>query len=296
MTAPNHAIPSPSVPPLVIVSGMSGSGKSVALNTFEDLGYYCVDNLPAELLPEFVRRMLAGDNAPEKIAVGIDARSLGDLADVPEALSQVGAQGLDPKLLFFDTRDDVLLRRYADTRRRHPLSHLGLVLADAISLERQALKPLRQIADTVLDTSDLNIHQMRRHILTEYGLSGAGLSLLFESFAYRRGLPAEADFVFDARVLPNPHCDARLRPLSGRDADVRDYLEAQAEVATYVAQVEGFLDTWLPKLRSETRSYVTVAFGCSGGRHRSVYLAERIARHCRETGWAEVAVHHRELD
>ena len=284
------------LPPLVIVSGMSGSGKSVALNTFEDLGYYCVDNLPAELLPEFVRRILANENAPEKIAVGIDARSLGDLADVPEALSQIGAQGLDPKLLFFDTRDDVLLRRYADTRRRHPLSHLGLVLADAISLERLALKPLRQIADRVLDTSDLNVHQMRRHILTEYGLSGAGLSLLFESFAYRRGLPPEADFVFDARVLPNPHWDARLRPLSGRDADVRGYLEAQAEVADYVAQVEGFLDTWLPKLRSETRSYVTVAFGCSGGRHRSVYLAERLARHCRENGWAEVAVHHRELD
>jgi UPF0042 nucleotide-binding protein len=286
----------PGVPPLVIVSGMSGSGKSVALNTFEDLGYYCVDNLPAELLPEFVRRILAGDNAPEKIAVGIDARSLGDLADVPEALSQIGAQGIDPKLLFFDTRNDVLLRRYADTRRRHPLSHLGLVLADAISLERQALKPLRRIADTVLDTSDLNVHQMRRHILTEYGLSGAGLSLLFESFAYRRGLPPEADFVLDARVLPNPHWDARLRPLSGRDADVRHYLEMQPEVAAYVLQVQGFLDTWLPKLRSETRSYVTVAFGCSGGRHRSVYLAERLARHFRESGWAEVAVHHRELD
>ncbi len=291
MTAHTHP-----TPPLVIVSGMSGSGKSVALNTFEDLGYYCVDNLPAELLPEFVRRILAGDNAPEKIAVGIDARSLGDLADVPEVLSQVGAQGLDPKLLFFDTRDDVLLRRYADTRRRHPLSQLGLVLADAISLERQALKPLRRIADNVLDTSDLNIHQMRRHILTEFGLSGTGLALLFESFAYRRGLPPEADFVLDARVLPNPHWDARLRPLSGRDADVRDYLDAQPEVVAYVAQVEGFLDTWLPKLRSETRSYVTVAFGCSGGRHRSVYLAERLARHCRENGWAEVAVHHRELD
>jgi UPF0042 nucleotide-binding protein len=295
MTAQPGATPQ-ALPPLVIVSGMSGSGKSVALNTFEDLGYYCVDNLPAELLPEFVRRILASENAPEKIAVGIDARSLGDLADVPEALSQVGAQGLDPKLLFFDTRDDVLLRRYADTRRRHPLSHLGLVLADAISLERQALKPLRRIADSVLDTSDLNVHQMRRHILTEYGLSGAGLSLLFESFAYRRGLPPEADFVLDARVLPNPHWDARLRPLSGRDADVRGYLEAQPEVAAYVAQVQGFLDAWLPKLRSETRSYVTVAFGCSGGRHRSVYLAERLARHCRETGWAEVAVHHRELD
>ena len=284
------------LPPLVIVSGMSGSGKSVALNTFEDLGYYCVDNLPAELLPEFVRRILANENAPEKIAVGIDARSLGDLADVPEALSQIGAQGLDPKLLFFDTRDDVLLRRYADTRRRHPLSHLGLVLADAISLDRQALKPLRQIADIRIDTSELNVHQMRRRILAEFGLSGTGLSLLFEAFAYRRGLPPEADFVFDARVLPNPHWDARLRPLSGRDTDVRDYLQAQPEVADYVAQVQGFLDTWLPKLRSETRSYVTVAFGCSGGRHRSVYLAERLARHCRENGWAEVAVHHRELD
>ena len=283
-------------PPLVIVSGMSGSGKSVALKTFEDLGYYCVDNLPAELLPEFVRRMLASHASPDRIAVGIDARSLGDLSDVPEVLSQVGAQGMDTRLLFFDTRDEVLLRRYADTRRRHPLSHLGLVLPDAISLERQALKPLRQIADHVLDTSELNVHQMRRHILTEYELSGAGLSLLFESFAYRRGVPAEADFVFDARVLPNPHWDARLRPLSGRDAAVADHLDADPEVIAYVGQVQGFLDAWLPKLRSETRSYVTVAFGCTGGRHRSVYLAERLARHCRETGWAEVAVHHRELD
>ena len=290
--------PSPhaAMPPLVIVSGMSGSGKSVALNTFEDLGYYCVDNLPAELLPEFVRRMLASEAAPGKIAVGIDARSQGDLADVPEALSRIGAQGLDTRLLFFDTRDEVLLRRYADTRRRHPLSHLGLVLADAISLERQALKPLRQIADSVLDTSDLNVHQMRRHILTQYGLSGAGLALLFESFAYRRGVPADADFVFDARVLPNPHWDARLRPLSGRDADVRDYLEAQPDVTAYVGQVQAFLDGWLPRLRSETRSYATVAFGCTGGRHRSVYLAERLARHFRESGWGEVAVHHRELD
>ncbi|HNV78605.1 MAG TPA: RNase adapter RapZ [Thermomonas sp.] len=294
MTAENA--PPPATPPLVIVSGMSGSGKSVALKTFEDLGYYCVDNLPAELLPEFVRRLQAGQASPDRIAVGIDARSLGDLSDVPEALSQIGAQGVDTRLLFFDTRDEVLLRRYADTRRRHPLSHLGLVLADAISLERQALKPLRQIADHVLDTSELNVHQMRRHILTEYGLSGTGLSLLFESFAYRRGVPAVADFVFDARVLPNPHWDARLRPLSGRDGAVADHLDADPDVIAYVAQVQGFLDTWLPKLRSETRSYVTVAFGCTGGRHRSVYLAERLARHCRESGWAEVAVHHRELD
>ena len=282
--------------PLVIVSGMSGSGKSGALHTLEDLGYYCVDNLPAELLPEFVRLVQNGESAPSKIAVVIDARNLGDLAEVPTALSQVGALGANPRLLYLEARDEVILRRYADTRRRHPLSHLGLVLADAISLDRQALKPLRQIADHVLDTSELNVHQMRRHILTEYGLSGTGLSLLFESFAYRRGVPAEADFVFDARVLPNPHWDARLRPLSGRDAAVADHLDVDPDVIAYVAQVQGFLDTWLPKLRSETRSYVTVAFGCTGGRHRSVYLAERLARHCRDSGWAEVAVHHRELD
>ena len=282
--------------PLVIVSGMSGSGKSVALKTFEDLGYYCVDNLPADLLPEFVRRLQAGQSTPDRIAVGIDARSMGDLSDVPEALSQIGALGMDTRLLFFDTRDEVLLRRYADTRRRHPLSHLGLVLPDAISLERQALKPLRRIADHVLDTSELNVHQMRRQILTEHGLSGTGLSLLFESFAYRRGVPAEADFVFDARVLPNPHWDARLRPLSGRDTAVADHLDAEPEVIAYVAQVQGFLDTWLPKLRSETRSYVTVAFGCTGGRHRSVYLAETLAAHAREHGWRDVATYHRELE
>lgn len=284
------------MPALLIVSGMSGSGKSGALHTLEDLGYYCVDNLPAELLPEFVRRVQASEAPPSKIAVGIDARSLGDLSEVPAALSEVGALGANPRLLYLEARDDVILRRYADTRRRHPLSHLGLVLADAIALDRQALKPLRQIADIRLDTSELNVHQMRRCILAEFGLSGTGLSLLFQSFAYRHGVPADADFVFDARVLPNPHWDARLRPLSGRDPEVREHLDAQPEVADYVAQVQAFLDTWLPKLRSETRSYVTVAFGCSGGRHRSVYLAERLARHCRANGWAEVAVHHREQD
>jgi UPF0042 nucleotide-binding protein len=283
---------------LVIVSGMSGSGKSVALNTFEDLGFYCVDNLPAELLPEFVRSVARDDGAPEKLAVGIDVRNRhSDLANIPGWLSAVGALGLDPRLVFFETDDAVLLKRYANTRRRHPLSHLGLSLADAISLERQVLKPLRQVADSVIDTSALNVHQLRRQVITDFGLvADHALSLLFESFAYRRGVPADADFVFDARVLPNPHWNPELRPLSGRDAQVRDHLELQEDVREYVRQVEAFLDTWLPRLRSETRSYVTVAFGCSGGRHRSVYLAERLARHFRDSGWAEVAVHHRELD
>jgi UPF0042 nucleotide-binding protein len=282
----------------VIVSGMSGSGKSIGLSTLEDLGFYCVDNLPAELLPAFVRSVASDDGAPEKLAVVIDARNRNsDLANIPDWLSAVGALGLDPKLVFFDTSDEVLLRRYADTRRRHPLSHIGLALADAISLERQVLKPLRAIADHVIDTSALNVHQLRRQVTTEFGLTGdSTLSLLFESFAYKRGLPPEADFVFDARVLPNPHWNPELRPLSGRDGEVRAYLESQPDVMQYLGQVTQFLDTWLPKLRGDTRSYVTVAVGCTGGRHRSVYLAERLAQHCRDLGWNEVAVHHRELD
>jgi UPF0042 nucleotide-binding protein len=285
-------------PTLVIVSGMSGSGKSVALNTFEDLDFYCVDNLPAELLPQFVKSVTGQSNAPEKLAVGIDVRNRRDLANLPEWLSAVGTLGLDPKLVFFDASDEVLLKRYADTRRRHPLSTLGLSLVDAIALERQVLRPLRQIADAVVDTSEMNVHVLRRHVITEFGLgSDATVSLLFESFAYRHGVPADADFVLDARALPNPHWDATLRPLSGRDAAVREYLDADRDVGLFVEQVSAFLDTWLPKLKSEgTRSYVTVAFGCSGGRHRSVYLAERLAEHARQKGWEEVAVHHRELD
>lgn len=287
-------------PILIIVSGLSGSGKSVALHTFEDLGYYCVDNLPAELLPEFVRSVMqAGDGAPAKLAVSIDVRNRhSDLANIPGWLSTVGALGVDPKLVFFDARDEVLLKRYADTRRRHPLSQLGLALADAIALEHQVLRPLRQIADAVVDTSDLNVHQLRRYVITEFGMGGeTGMSLLFESFAYRHGVPADADFVFDARALPNPHWDPTLRPLSGRDAGVRDYLEGQPYVQQFVEQIGQFLDTWLPRLQADsTRSYATVAFGCTGGRHRSVYLAERLAEHARERGWNEVAVHHRELD
>ncbi|HEY5782304.1 MAG TPA: RNase adapter RapZ [Lysobacter sp.] len=286
-------------PTLVIVSGMSGSGKSVALKTFEDLGFYCVDNLPVELLTQFVESVLQGDDVAPKLAVGIDVRNRhGDLSAVPESLSAVGKLGLDPKLVFFDAQDDALLKRYADTRRRHPLSHLGLALADAISLERQVLKPLQQLADAVIDTSRLNIHQLRRQIISDYGSEGdATMSLLFESFAYRRGVPRDADFVFDARCLPNPHWDPTLRPLSGRDAGVREYLEAQPDVRKFLEQITTFLDTWLPRLQGDsTRSYATIAFGCTGGRHRSVYLAERLAEHARSRGWQEVAVHHRELD
>ncbi|MBB1060237.1 RNase adapter RapZ [Marilutibacter spongiae] len=286
-------------PALVIVSGMSGSGKSVALKTLEDLGYYCVDNLPADLLASFVKSVKNDDGAPPKLAVAIDVRNRhNDLSHMANWLAEVGRLGFDPRLVYFESRDDVLLRRYADTRRRHPLSRLGLSLGDAIALERQVSRPLRRLADTVVDTSEMNVHQLRRHIITEFGLgSDNTVSLLFESFAYRHGVPADADFVFDARGLPNPHWDASLRPLSGRDGAIREYLEQQPEVMQYVGQVGEFLDTWLPRMtRDTTRSYVTVAFGCSGGRHRSVYLAEKMGERARAGGWDEVAVHHRELD
>jgi RNase adapter protein RapZ len=295
--SPDRVRPPPT-PRLIIVSGMSGSGKSIALHTFEDLDFYCVDNLPAELLPEFVRGATGKSDLPPRLAVGIDVRSRNaDLSNLPMLLSQAGALGMDPKLVFFDASDNVLLKRYAETRRRHPLSHLGLTLNEAIALERRMLKPLRAMADILIDTSETNVHQMRRRVIAELDLtSERPVSLLFESFAYRRGVPADADFVFDARCLPNPHWDARLRPLSGRDRDVRDYLDAQPEVGEYVAQVSAFLDTWIPRIQADTRSYITVAFGCTGGKHRSVYLAETFAAHARDQGWREVATYHRELE
>ena len=297
-TATASPAPASERPVLIVLTGLSGAGKSVALRTLEDLDFNCVDNLPAALLPEFVRSVAAGQDPHPRLAVGIDARNRDAyLTEMPQWLSAVGALGFDHQLVFFDTSDSVLLKRYSETRRRHPLSHSGLALADAIALERRVLAPVRALADRVIDTSELNVHQLRRQVITELGMQiRPGLSVLFESFAYRRGLPADADFVFDARALPNPHWDARLRPLSGRDEAVRDYLDAQPDVQLFLAQVIGFIDTWLPHFDGGTRSYVTVAFGCTGGRHRSVYLAEQLARHVRASGREDVLTYHRELE
>jgi UPF0042 nucleotide-binding protein len=284
---------------LVVVSGMSGSGKTIALRMLEDLDYYCVDNLPIQLLPDFVRNVLSHHDgaASRRLAVGIDVRGQSDLTQLSSWRQLATDAGVDAKVLFFEASDETVLKRYADTRRRHPLSQLGLSLPEAIARERELIAPLRREADAVIDTSALNVHQLRRRIITEFAMGHASrLSLLFESFAYKRGVPAEADFVFDARVLPNPHWDPELRALSGREPGVRDYLEAQPDVQRYLAQLMDFLDTWLPKLGDGTRSYVTVAFGCTGGKHRSVFLAERLARHAREMGWEDVATYHREQD
>jgi UPF0042 nucleotide-binding protein len=282
---------------LIVVSGLSGSGKTIALRTLEDLDYYCVDNLPSALLPAFVAAVAqAQPGRHQRLAVGIDVRNRAeDLNKLPQVLAGLGQQGIEHQLIFLDARDDVLFKRYSDTRRRHPLTGEGLSLSDAIARERKLMRPLSSIAERVIDTSDLNVHQLRRLIATELGMAGGPLSLMFESFAYKRGVPADADFVFDARCLPNPHWDAQLRPLSGRDAAVRQWLEDKPEVGQYLGQVRDFLDAWLPRFEAENRSYVTICIGCTGGRHRSVYLCERLAEHFRATR-EQVLTFHRELE
>ncbi|HEX7339087.1 MAG TPA: RNase adapter RapZ [Rhodanobacteraceae bacterium] len=279
---------------LLVLSGMSGSGKTVALRALEDLDFYCVDNLPAGLMPDLVKAI--GGGTHRRIAVGVDVRNRGeDLAKIPHMLSQLAKAGVLVHLVFVDSRDDVLIKRYSETRRRHPLSADGLSLADAIATERRLMRPLANIAERVIDTSDLNVHELRRMIATRFAAATEGMTLLFESFAYKRGMPQDADFTFDARCLPNPHWDRALRPLSGKDAPVRDFLDSQGLVEEFFHDITRFLDTWLPRFENGDRSYVTVCIGCTGGRHRSVYLVEKLAEHFR-AGHNEILTFHRELD
>lgn len=282
---------------LIVVSGLSGSGKSVALRTLEDLDYYCVDNLPSALMPAFVRAVTEdATGLHPKLAVGVDVRNRADDLDrLPGVLASLADFGIGYELVFLDTRDEVLIKRYSETRRRHPLSGDGLGLADAIAQERKLMRPTASIADRVIDTSELNVHQLRRQVIADLGMTAGTLTLLFESFAYKRGVPTDADFVFDARCLPNPHWNAQLRPLSGRDTPVREWLEAQSDATAYYAQLRDFLDTWLPRFKTEGRSYVTICIGCTGGRHRSVHLVERLAEHFR-SDYEQVLSYHRELE
>ncbi|QNK00265.1 RNase adapter RapZ [Dyella telluris] len=292
-----NAIRRPDAIHLIVLTGLSGGGKTVALRALEDLDFYCVDNLPTALLPQLVAAVSRNvEGKRRNVAVGVDVRNPGeDLQRMPAMLSELAAVGVHTHLIFLDCRDDVLIKRYSETRRRHPLSWRGLSLADAIAEERRLLRPLSAIADKVIDSSDLNVHQLRRVIATGYAEATDGLTLMFQSFAFRRGLPLDADFVFDARCLPNPHWDPTLRPLSGKDAGVRDYLDAQPLVAEYFADTARWLDTWLPRFEADDRSYVTIAIGCTGGRHRSVYLVEKLAAHSRALR-SGVLTFHRELE
>jgi UPF0042 nucleotide-binding protein len=281
---------------LIVLTGMSGGGKTVALRALEDLEFYCVDNLPSALLPQLVNAVIEGSSKHRRIAVGVDVRNRGaDFSHMPTVLSGLAAAGVQVHLIFLDCRDEVLIKRYSESRRRHPLATRGVSLADAIMEERKLLHPLMAIAEKVIDSSELNVHQLRRLVATDYAQAIAGLTLMFESFAFRRGLPLDADFVFDARCLPNPHWHPHLRPLSGKDEPVRAFLDDEPLVAEYFSDTARWLDAWLPRFDQDDRSYVTISVGCTGGRHRSVYLVEKLAAHYRSRREG-VLTFHRELE
>jgi len=286
---------SPVVQQVVIVSGMSGAGKSTALNALEDMGFYCVDNLPPALLSDFTRHVEGDTGRYAKVALGIDARAPGeDLSDFPDWLQALRRDGLDCRLLFLNADDAALLQRFSETRRRHPMSRGQHVLTESITRERDLLEPIRQSADWELDTSDLNIHQLRHQTWKCVGPESGGMTVVVQSFAFKNGVPGDVDFVFDARSLPNPHWKPELRAFSGRDREVSQWLERHAQVQEFADDILAFLLRWLPGFQEAQSSYVTIGIGCTGGRHRSVYLADRLAGGLR-SAYPEVMVHHREM-
>lgn len=283
---------------LFIVSGTSGAGKSIALNALEDLGFYCIDNLPLALLPAFAAEAAAGSRHQnyDNAAVGIDARNLTeDLSSIASMLEELRSSGIDTEVIYVDADDATLLKRFSETRRPHPLAGSEVPLEEAIHNERLLLKPISARADMIVDTSRTNVHQLRDLIQKRVGKgSGSGMSLLFESFGFKHGIPIEADFVFDVRCLPNPHWEPRLRALTGCDREVALFLEQHTEVNDFISDIVALLDKWLPKFEADKRSYMTVAIGCTGGQHRSVYFVERLASYFRRQH-SKVLTRHREL-
>ena len=282
---------------LVLITGMSGSGKSVALHALEDAGYYCVDNLPPPLLLDFIA-LQSGEHFL-RVAIAMDVRSAKSLPLIPGQLDKLRAKGIGIKTLFLDANTDTLVRRYSETRRKHPLSQTDtqpgderLALADAIELERSLLADIRAHS-YVIDSSMIRSAQLQVYVKSLITAPLAQLTLVFQSFSFKRGVPSDADFVFDVRMLPNPHYEAHLRVLNGRDAPVAEFLRTQPEVLRMEQQISDFLDSWMGALVLDHRSYVTVAIGCTGGQHRSVYLVEQLAAHF-EPHWVTLK-RHREL-
>jgi len=276
---------------LVLISGLSGSGKSVALHLLEDAGYYCVDNLPVIMLTILVR-MLKEENI-RKVAVAIDARSGHGIELLPEKLLKLEAEGTQQNFLFLHANDETLLKRYSESRRRHPLASEGQSLAEAIRSEREMLTPISTLGHRI-DTSGLKANALREWVRQFIEAEpGHGLTLMFESFGFKHGIPLDADLVFDVRCLPNPHYVADLRPLTGRDQPVKDYIEASPNAMALLADIRGFVENWLPCFINDHRAYLTVAIGCTGGQHRSVYFAETLAAAFRQR--EQVLVRHREL-
>lgn len=278
---------------LIIVSGRSGSGKTVALRALEDLGYYCVDNLPVALLPTLVHTVI---ERYEHIAISIDVRNLaGDNNELNDALEFL-PHDVKPDILFLDASDEVLIRRYGETRRLHPLSQSDLTLADAIQAEGNILEPLANLATWQIDSSELSLHELIEQVTERVlGRKQNKLMLVFMSFGFKHGIPNTADTVFDARILPNPHWEPELRQYSGLDAPVQHYLSQQQLVTKFIYQTENFISTWLPYFQRSNRSYLTIAVGCTGGQHRSVYITEKLAEGI-AAQHPHIRIKHRELE
>lgn len=282
---------------LFIISGTSGAGKSIALNALEDIGFYSIDNLPISLLPSFARELAQNSNHTyDNAVVGIDARNLvGSMESFSQVLDELKEIGIESEIIFLDADDGTLIKRFSETRRRHPLADSQRPLEDAIREERTYLKPIADQADLKLNTSHSNVHQLRNLVQDRLGSSGDdAMSILFQSFGFKHGIPAEADFIFDMRCLPNPHWEAELRPLTGNDEAVAHFLENHFEVNRMFEQISDFLTEWLPRFEADRRKYMTIAIGCTGGQHRSVYFVERLAEHFRLAG-SQVLIRHREL-
>jgi UPF0042 nucleotide-binding protein len=279
-----------------IVSGLSGSGKSIALQALEDAGFYCIDNLPASLLPPFARQAL--ESKPKdlaNVAVGLDARNRAFLSEVPQNLKELKTLGVQYRIIFLEAEESVLVRRFQGTRRKHPMIDDRTSLLEAIRLEKELLEPLSFEADVRFDTTHTTPHELR-HQVNEYirGAGTPGLTVLFESFGFKHGTPLDADYVFDVRCLPNPHWQTELRAHTGLDAPVARFMEQYEDVHDMFKELTGFLEKWLPKFIREDRSYLTVAVGCTGGQHRSVYFVNRLSQHFSQLGY-KTQVRHREL-
>jgi UPF0042 nucleotide-binding protein len=271
---------------LIIVSGISGSGKSVALHVLEDLGYYCIDNLPAALLKSLLDEIAKPDEKrAARVAVGVDARNRpNDLEALPGLIAELRGTNVQTDLLFLQASDEILLKRYSETRRRHPLAAQGTELRDAIANERELMGQVINAADLIIDTSRTSIYELADAIRERIDRRKINmLSVLIESFGFKHGIPSDADFVFDLRCLPNPYWNVELRSLTGRDSEVGEFLDAEPDFAQMYEDILAFLERWIPKYRSFDRSYLTVALGCTGGQHRSVYMTEKLAKALKET-------------
>ena len=279
---------------LIIISGRSGSGKSTALHVLEDIGYYCIDNLPLSLLPPLVDS-IAENGSTDKISVSIDARNItADLQRFPEIIQSLDDRNLIRQIVYLDSASTRLVRRFSKTRRKHHLSNQEMGLREALEYEKQLLEPISTLADLNVDTTSLTLHQLRDLIRTRVAQQSFGLAVLFESFAYKNGVPVDADLVFDVRCLPNPHWKDNLRLQTGLDQDVVEFLASQTDCVTMYEDILSYLESWLPKFEQNNRSYITIAVGCTGGQHRSVYVSQKLYQHF-SGHWDSVQVRHREL-